>query len=90
MTTKTIEQLDPKGNWRAFARLHPAAAAAINAQALATQKHNVHVARTCSHRVANMRLKFEYAAVLRDHIVTGYVGDNMWAQISRQWTPRAS
>jgi len=88
--TVTIEQLDPQGNWRAFARQYPQAAKAINAQARATTAHNRLVAATESHSVANMRTRWDGASVLRENIAAGYHGDNMWAQIARQWTPGAS
>jgi hypothetical protein len=86
----TIEQLDPNGNWRAFARRHPEAAKAINAEARRILAHNRHVDRTMSHSQAGMHGKFNHASVLRSNIVTGYTPDNLWPRIARQWARQAA
>jgi hypothetical protein len=86
--TASIEQLDPQGNWRAFARRHPAAAKAINAQARANDRNNEGVTRTQSHRVAGALTRWNDASVLRSNIASGYFNDSMWSRIAPQWTSR--
>ena len=81
----TIEDLDPHGRWRAFARRYPEAARAINAAARETLAHNVRVAQTLSHGAAGMARRVNHASITRSNIVCG-TPEDLWPRIARQWT----